>query len=174
MRAIIPDGMKKYKCETPPHQLTQKDIDEFIQNIFTGGIKPILKSDPIPADNNGPLVQVVGKTFDEIVMDPTKDVFVKFYAPWCGHCKSLAPAWEQLAEDMKGYDNLVVAKFDATTNEAIGVSIRSYPTIILYPKDFKEGLKYEGDRDLEMFKTYLKDVAPTVVEQDTKAQKDDL
>ena len=152
--------------------MDQKDIDDFIQDIFTGQVKPILKSDPIPANNNGPLVQVVGKTFDEIVMDPTKDVFVKFYAPWCGHCKSLAPAWEQLAQDMSEYKDMVIAKFDATTNEAIGVNIKSYPTIMLYPRDFKEGIKYEGDRDLEMFKTYLKDVAPSVKQQD--AQKGDL
>lgn len=109
----------------------------------------------MPTNNDGPLVQVVGKTFDEIVMDPTKDVFVKFYAPWCGHCKALAPAWEQLATEMQEYKGLVIAKFDATTNEAIGVNIRSYPTIMLYPRDFKEGVKYEGDRSLEMFKTYL-------------------
>jgi protein disulfide isomerase len=121
-----------------------------------------LKSDPIPVDNEGPLIQVVGKSFEDIVMDPTKDVFVKFYAPWCGHCKKLAPVWEELAQEMKDYKDLVIAKFDATTNEALGVSIRSYPTIVLYPRDHKEGVKYEGDRSKEMFVAYLKDVAPSV------------
>ena len=41
---------------------------------------------------------VVAENFDEIVNDPSKDVLVEFYAPWCGHCKSLAPKFDELGE----------------------------------------------------------------------------
>jgi len=41
---------------------------------------------------------VVGKNFDEIVNNPEKDVLLEFYAPWCGHCKSLAPKYDELGE----------------------------------------------------------------------------
>ena len=45
---------------------------------------------------------VVGKTFNEIVNDPTKDVLIEFYAPWCGHCKNLEPIYNELGEKV-GY-----------------------------------------------------------------------
>lgn len=44
---------------------------------------------------------VVAKTFDEIVNDPTKDVLIEFYAPWCGHCKALAPKYDELAKKVR-------------------------------------------------------------------------
>ena len=44
---------------------------------------------------------VVGKNFDEIVNDESKDVLIEFYAPWCGHCKALAPKYEELGEKVR-------------------------------------------------------------------------
>jgi protein disulfide-isomerase A6 len=44
------------------------------------------------------VITLTDSTFDKVVMDSEKDVFVKFYAPWCGHCKNLAPVWESLAK----------------------------------------------------------------------------
>ena len=46
----------------------------------------------------GGLQVVVAQNFDEIVNDESKDVLIEFYAPWCGHCKSLAPKYEEVAE----------------------------------------------------------------------------
>ena len=46
---------------------------------------------------------VVGETFDEIVNDPTKDVLIEFYAPWCGHCKNLEPIYRELGEKVGNY-----------------------------------------------------------------------
>jgi protein disulfide-isomerase A6 len=44
------------------------------------------------------VITLTDTTFNEIVLDPEKDVLVEFYAPWCGHCKNLAPVWESLAK----------------------------------------------------------------------------
>ena len=44
---------------------------------------------------------VVAESFEEIVNDPEKDVLIEFYAPWCGHCKSLEPKYKELAEQVR-------------------------------------------------------------------------
>jgi len=88
-------------------------------------------------------------------MDPTKDVLVKYYAPWCGHCKKLAPIWDELAQHYADVNDLVIAKFDATTNEVDGIDIRSYPTLRFYSKDNKAGVDYSEGRELEDFKVWL-------------------
>ncbi len=51
------------------------------------------------------------------MVDGSKDVLVEFYAPWCGHCKSLAPVYEEVAQKLKDEDGVVLAKLDATAND---------------------------------------------------------
>lgn len=173
LRAIIPNGMKKYEAETKPADLTVDIISKFVDDVLAGKITPSLKSEPIPEKNDEPVKVIVGKEFEKIVKDETKDVFVKYYAPWCGHCKKLAEPWKELATNMAQYPDLVIGKFDATANEAEGVEVRGYPTLIFYPKDNKAGISYDGERDVESFTAWLKENAPTVAGQ-AEAVKDDL
>ena len=109
----------------------------------------------------------MGKNYEEIVMDEKKDVLVKFYAPWCGHCKKLAPEWEKVAEHFAGVENLVIGKFDATTNEAEGVQVQGYPTLTFYPRDNKAGVNYDGERNFDAIKKWLEENSGVFKEQGT-------
>ena len=97
---------------------------------------------------------------------------VKYYAPWCGHCKALAPHWDDLAKHHAGNPNLVIAKYDATENETEGVDVGSYPTLKFFPRDNKAGIPYDGGRELEPLKKWLEENAPTL--RDGGAQHDEL
>ena len=77
----------------------------------------------------------------------TGDWFVKFHAPWCGHCRALAPVWEELATDLK--DSVNVATVDITTENGLKkrFGIKSMPTLFFFHHG--EQTKYSGERKLD-------------------------
>eukprot|EP00112_Aurelia_sp_Birch-Aquarium-sp1_P001478 Seg1159.16 transcript_id=Seg1159.16/GoldUCD/mRNA.D3Y31 product="Protein disulfide-isomerase A6" protein_id=Seg1159.16/GoldUCD/D3Y31 len=80
----------------------------------------------------------------------SKDLWlVEFFAPWCGHCKQLAPEWAKAASELKG--KVKVAAVDATVNTVIAnkYQVRGYPTIKVFPagaKDPNAVEDYDGGR----------------------------
>lgn len=108
-------------------------------------------------------VTLTDSNFDSIVMDSSKHVLVEFYAPWCGHCKTLAPVWEQLAKTYKGEKEVVVAKIDADNYKTIAgrYDVGGFPTIKFFPKTNKKGVAYEGGRSEADFVSFLNNEAGT-------------
>lgn len=107
-------------------------------------------------ENDGAVVVLNSFNFNGIVMDDSKDVFVKFYAPWCGHCKNMAPAWRELAEMMeREHEDVVIAKIDSTEHQIPGLDISGFPTLRYYPKGNKNGIAYQGGRQMWDFVNFM-------------------
>ncbi|EFQ98915.1 disulfide-isomerase [Nannizzia gypsea CBS 118893] len=151
---------KKYPFDQEK-KLTKEDITKFVEGVISGEIAPSVKSEPIPESNDGPVSVIVAHTYEEIVMNKDKDVLVEFYAPWCGHCKALAPKYDQLGglyKDNKDFDSKVtIAKVDATAND-IPDEIQGFPTIKLFPAGAKDKpIEYTGSRTIEDLANFVRD-----------------
>ena len=83
-----------------------------------------------------------------------KDLFTLFYAPWCGHCTKMKPAWESAAAKVNkdGSNKMVMVNLGDQDNKAQEqlrkkYEIKGYPTIMDIRKGSK-GTDYDGDRNI--------------------------
>jgi len=159
----IEDRTSKKNFLFPEDQeVTSANLESWVSDFLGGRLSANVKSEAELADNTGPVKVVVGTTFDRIVMDSTKDVLVEFYAPWCGHCKTLAPKYEELGKSFADVDSVVIAKVDATANDT-PADISGFPTLILYPANDKSNpVTYSGDRTAEAIGSWLRSSASTL------------
>jgi protein disulfide-isomerase A1 len=148
--------LKKFKLEG---EVTTAGLRELLEEFKAGAISPWLKSDEIPETQDEAVWVVVGKSFEDVVLNQEKDVLLEFYAPWCGHCKQLAPKFEELAQKLAHVDTLVIAKMDATANEVNhpDVNVRGFPTIKFFPAGSDRVLDYEGAREVDDFVEWLQE-----------------
>jgi len=133
-----------------------ENFKKFLDDVLAGKIEAFMKSEPIP-ENQLPTKTVVAKNFKDIVNQEDKDVLIEFYAPWCGHCKKLAPIWDELGEKLEKETNIVIAKMDATANDVPSIyTVTGFPTIFWVPKDKKTApVAYQGGRELDDFIKFI-------------------
>ncbi|KAI0693473.1 thioredoxin-domain-containing protein [Cytidiella melzeri] len=91
-------------------------------------------------------------------------VFVKFYAPWCGHCKKLAPVWTQLAAEMRG--KLNIAEVDCESNAGLcrTQEISGYPMLFYYGQRGHGKTEYTGHRKIENLRAFAEKISGPAVQ----------
>lgn len=162
-------------------EVTPEAVDNWVSDYLADKLEPTLKSQPIPESQNEAVYTLVGKSFEDIVFDDSKDVFVEFYASWCGHCKRLAPTWETIAEKYAPIkDRLIIAKMEAQENDlpaSLPFRVSGFPTLKFKPAGTREFVDYEGDRSYESLISFIEQHAknslelPAQVEVEPEAQK---
>ncbi|CAJ0581139.1 unnamed protein product, partial [Mesorhabditis spiculigera] len=98
-----------------------------------------------PAEPVGDAEVLTEKNFDAFITN-NEMVLVKFYAPWCGHCKKMAPDFEKAAATLKT-KGIRLGKVDATIEKELGKSygVEGYPTLMVF-RNAKRS-PYSGPRD---------------------------
>lgn len=94
----------------------------------------------------GTSVNLNSESFTKMVTNTQAGWFIKFYAPWCNHCKAMAPAWNELANDFKDKLNIGEVNCDVDKRLCKDIKIRGYPTLLFFQGS--EHMEYTGLRGL--------------------------
>eukprot|EP00934_Nitzschia_sp_Nitz4_P001555 Nitzschia sp. Nitz4//scaffold294_size23022//4824//5833//NITZ4_008513-RA/size23022-augustus-gene-0.19-mRNA-1//-1//CDS//3329546220//1555//frame0 len=104
----------------------------------------------------GSAIELTLSNFAEAVEG--KNVFIKFYAPWCGHCRNMEEDWDELAKEYNKNPITLVAQVDCTSDEGQPVcqdfDIQGFPTIVY--GDPMSAETYEGPREYEAMSAFAK------------------
>lgn len=115
---------------------------------------PALAAASAPASS---VIDLTPKNFDEVVLKSGKPALVEFFAPWCGHCKNLAPVYEDLAKAFESSKDVQIAKVDADAEKSLGkrFGVQGFPTLKFFDGKSEKPTDYNGGRDLESLTKFI-------------------
>jgi len=103
--------------------------------------------------------------FDTVV-DGSRSVFVMFYAPWCGHCKSFKPDYAEVARAFESQkDKVVIAAVDADSHRELGgkFGVTGFPTLKFFPQGTTKPIDYDAGRSADDVIAFINKHAKTDV-----------
>jgi protein disulfide-isomerase len=135
--------------------------------------KPKPKDDTPKYNLEGISAPLTPDNFDTLVTNSKDPWFIKFYAPWCSHCKAMAPTWQQLAKNMQGKLNIGEVNCEADHKLCTQMGVKAFPTILFMTGAEKS--EYKGLRGVGDFVAYAEgalEVAGGVSEVDAESFKE--
>lgn len=106
------------------------------------------------------VIDLIPSNFDDVVLKSGKPTLVEFFAPWCGHCKTLAPIYEDLAGVFEhAKDKVQIAKVDADAERELGkrFGVQGFPTLKFFDGKSDKPTEYNSGRDLESLVDFITD-----------------
>ena len=104
------------------------------------------------------VLDLIPDNFNKVVLESNKPALVEFFAPWCGHCKKLAPVYEELAQNFDfAKDKVSIAKVDADAEKDLGrrFGVQGFPTLKWFDGKSDKPEDYNGGRDLESLSDFI-------------------
>ncbi|KAK6259529.1 hypothetical protein SCA6_014003 [Theobroma cacao] len=99
-------------------------------------------------------VELNSRNFDELVLKSKELWIVEFFAPWCGHCKKLAPEWKKAANNLKGKVKLGHVDCDSEKSLMSRFNVQGFPTILVFGADKDSPIPYEGARTASAIESF--------------------
>ncbi|XP_019397755.1 PREDICTED: protein disulfide-isomerase-like protein of the testis isoform X2 [Crocodylus porosus] len=164
----------RYKM--PADEVTVENLRSFCQSYLAGKAKQHVSSEEIPEDwDKNPVKVLVGKNFNQVAFNKTKNVFVMFYAPWSHECRKLLPIWDELAEEYENRKDIIIAKVDFTANDIQLFMLDRYPFFRLFPAGSdNQVVVYAGEHTLEAFAEFLNEQSKPKAEATGKVPSQEI
>ncbi|KAI1551413.1 Thioredoxin domain-containing protein [Pyrenophora tritici-repentis] len=120
---------------------------------------------------NSAVIQITGMDYDRVIAKSNYTSIVEFYAPWCGHCKNLKPAYEAAAKSLNGIAKVAAVNCDEEMNKPFcgQMGVQGFPTLKLVRPSKKPGKPtvedYQGPRTAKGIVDAVKDKVPNMVKR---------
>lgn len=129
--------------------------------ILSSSLLLLLPKLAVTSTTGSSVLDLIPSNFDKVVFQSSKPALVEFFAPWCGHCKNLAPVFEELASTFShAGDKVSIAKVDADEHKSLGkrFGVQGFPTLKWFDgQDGSSPEDYNGGGDLESLTKFIND-----------------
>lgn len=106
--------------------------------------------------SSGPVWELNGDKFRQLVTKPSRHIFVMFYTAGCSHCEKLKSVWESVGNHFTNRSDIIIAKINLNENNLVNEHEVKVPMFVLYPEgNIGGGYKYAGQKSVEGFTNFV-------------------